>query len=125
RYQLAGRTECEQGRGALDACRTRVIQLGRNRHERLIFMSPILSSPTPVARRHFLHDCGVGLGKMSLAALLTEAFGTSASAAIDRANPLAPKAPHFPGKAKRVIHLFMAGAASQLDLVYYKPELAN
>jgi hypothetical protein len=82
-------------------------------------------SPTPVARRHFLYDCGVGLGKMSLAALLTEAFSANAGAAIERANPLAPKAPHFPAKAKRVIHLFMAGAPSQLDLFDHKPELAK
>ena len=36
---------------------------------------------------------------------------------------MAPKQPHFPGKAKAVIHLFMAGAPSQLDLFDYKPEL--
>ena len=36
---------------------------------------------------------------------------------------MAPKPPHFPGKAKAVIHLFMAGAPSQLDLFDYKPEL--
>jgi hypothetical protein len=88
-------------------------------------MNPLFSSPTPIARRHFLHDCGVGLGKMSLAALLTEAFSPNVRAALDRANPLAPKAPHFPGKAKRVIHLFMAGAPSQLDLFDHKPELAK
>src|SRR5690606_1389886 len=74
---------------------------------------------------HFLHDCGVGLGKMSLAALLTEAFRANTGAALERANPLAPKAPHFPEKAKRVIHLFMAGAPSQLDLFDHKPELAK
>ena len=34
-------------------------------------------------------------------------------------------APHFPAKAKRVIHLFMAGAPSQLDLFDHKPELAK
>jgi hypothetical protein len=39
--------------------------------------------------------------------------------------PLAPKAPHFPAKAKRVIHLFMAGAPSHLDLFDYKPELTK
>ena len=38
---------------------------------------------------------------------------------------LAPQKPHFAGKAKRVIHLFMAGAPSQLDLFDYKPELAK
>jgi uncharacterized protein (DUF1501 family) len=41
------------------------------------------------------------------------------------ANPLAPKQPHFPGKAKRVIYLFQAGAPSQLDLFDYKPELVK
>jgi hypothetical protein len=38
---------------------------------------------------------------------------------------LAPKEGHFKGKAKRVIHLFMAGAPSQLDLFDNKPELAK
>ena len=36
-----------------------------------------------------------------------------------------PRPPHFAPKAKRVIHLFMAGAPSQLDLFDYKPELAR
>src|SRR5207248_1359305 len=40
-------------------------------------------------------------------------------------NPLAPKPPHFPAKAKAVIHLFMAGAPSQLDLFDNKPELTK
>ena len=43
----------------------------------------------------------------------------------DRSNPLAPRAPHFAPKAKRVIHLFMAGAPSQLDLFDHKPELTR
>ncbi|MDQ3622348.1 MAG: DUF1501 domain-containing protein [Verrucomicrobiota bacterium] len=37
--------------------------------------------------------------------------------------PLAPKQPHHPPKAKRVIFLFQAGAPSHLDLFDYKPEL--
>jgi hypothetical protein len=83
-------------------------------------MSPFIPQSTPVARRHFLHDCGVGLGKIALAGLLTDAF--SARGAID---PLALKQPHFAPKAKRVIHLFMAGAPSHLDLFDYKPALAK
>jgi hypothetical protein len=39
------------------------------------------------------------------------------------ANPLAPKMPHFAGKAKSVIYLHMAGAPSQLELFDYKPDL--
>ena len=78
------------------------------------------------ARRQFLSDCGVGLGKIALAGLLTDALsGSAIQAATAAANPLAPKPPHFPAKAKRVIHLFMAGAPSQLDLFDYKPELAK
>src|SRR3954468_17988377 len=81
---------------------------------------------TPLSRRWFLRECGIGLGKISLAALLTEAFSLQSRAAAEALPaPLAPKAPHFPGKAKAVIHLFMAGAPSQLDLFDSKPELAK
>ncbi len=75
-----------------------------------------------VTRRHFFRECGVGIGKIALASLLSGAASPFAQAA---ANPLAPRQPHFPAKAKRVIHLFMAGAPSQLDLFDYKPELAK
>lgn len=87
-------------------------------------MQPIQKYCQQVTRRHFLHDCGVGLGKIALAGLLTDALSGQVRAAV-AANPLAPKQPHFPAKAKRVIHLFMAGAPSQLDLFDYKPELAK
>jgi hypothetical protein len=74
-----------------------------------------------ITRRHFFQGCGVGLGKIALAGLLSEsAFGAQAGA-----GPLAVRQPHFAPKAKRVIHLFMAGAPSQLDLFDYKPELAK
>ena len=74
-----------------------------------------------VTRRHFFRDCGVGLGKIALAGLLTDAL--TARAARPAANPFAPKRPHFPAKVKRVIHLFMAGARSHLDLFDPKPAL--
>ena len=41
----------------------------------------------------------------------------------DDENPLAPKQPHFPPKAKRVILLWMQGGPSQMDLFDYKPRL--
>ncbi len=78
-----------------------------------------------IARRHFFRECGVGLGKISLAGLLTGALANAAHAAPTAADPLAPKSPHFAARAKRVIHLFMAGAPSQLDLFDYKPELTR
>jgi len=89
-------------------------------------MNLILERNLMVTRRHFFRECGVGLGKIALASLLTDAFARRASAATDPAgNPLVPLAPHFAPKAKRVIHLFMAGAPSQLDLFDYKPKLAE
>jgi hypothetical protein len=79
-----------------------------------------------ITRRYFFRECGVGLGKMALASLLTGAFAPRAAAqARPGTNPLPPRRPHFPGKAKRVIHLFMTGAPSQLELFDYKPELAR
>jgi uncharacterized protein (DUF1501 family) len=84
--------------------------------------------PLTITRRHFFGQCGVGVGKMALAALLAEAVAPPRRGFADSApatRPLAPKAPHFPAKAKRVIHLFMAGAPSHLDLFDYKPALAK
>lgn len=83
-----------------------------------------LSNPQANSRRWFLKECGLGLGKVALASLLTDAFAPKLSAA-PAGDPLKPRAPHFPGKAKHVIHLFMAGAPSQLDLFDNKPELAK
>jgi Protein of unknown function (DUF1501) len=67
-----------------------------------------------VARRWFLQQCGIGMGALALPSLL--------EASVD---PLAPKQPQFPGKAKNVIFLFMAGAPSHLEMFDYKPQLAK
>ncbi len=77
-----------------------------------------------VTRRHFFRECGVGVGKIALASIVADAFSPKAKAEQSR-DILAPRAPHFAPKAKRVIHLFMAGAPSQLDLFDYKPELTK
>src|SRR5262245_45872252 len=73
-------------------------------------------------RRHFFRDCGVGLGAIALGSLLNRDTAR-ADDAPPRTDPLAPKKPHFPAKAKAVIYLFMAGAPSQLELFEPKPEL--
>jgi hypothetical protein len=89
-------------------------------------MNPLQQHCLGITRRHFFRGCGVGVGKMALASLLTDAFVRVARAGPTAAgvqDPLAPRMPHFPARAKRVIHLFMAGAPSQLDLFDYKPEL--
>jgi hypothetical protein len=85
-----------------------------------------LHSDSVVARRHFFRECGIGVGKIALAGLLTDALtGRTLGSPGDGPNPLAPRMPHFAPKAKRVIHLFMAGAPSQLDLFDPKPELTR
>lgn len=81
-----------------------------------------------LARRDFLHHCGLGLGSIGLTALMA-ADGVAADSAkvgstrSGSADPLQPKQPHFPAQAKAVIQLFMAGGPSQLDLFDDKPKL--
>src|SRR2546428_10576239 len=77
-----------------------------------------------ITRRWFFRQCGVGLGSMALASLLSE-DNVLAAAPTGPRDPLAPKKPHYAAKAKRVIYLFMGGAPSQLDLFDNKPMLAK
>lgn len=73
----------------------------------------------PRNRRAFLRGLGSGFGSMALAAMASE----QAVLAGTNENPLAPKTPHFPAKAKRVILLWMQGGPSQMDLFDFKPRL--
>ena len=77
--------------------------------------------PGPSTRREFLTRCGMGMGSLALGSLLSE----QAQAAGSPLNPLTPKQPHFPARAKRVIHLFMNGGPSQVDTFDPKPELTK
>src|SRR5215213_7045623 len=72
----------------------------------------------PVSRREFLRQSGGGLGGIALAAMLGEEARGAGSATSGPALV-------YPPKAKRVIQLFMAGAASHIDLWDYKPELVK
>ncbi len=82
------------------------------------------ATPIDVTRRHFFADCGIGVGKIALAGLLTGSL-KQASHASAPPSPLAPRPAHYAGKAKAVIQLFMAGAPSQLEMFDSKPELAK
>jgi hypothetical protein len=77
-----------------------------------------------ISRRHFYQQCGIGLGKMALASLLTGGATARAAGALSE-SPLAARPAHAAPKARRVIYLFMAGAPSQLDLFDYKPALVK
>src|SRR5271166_2997348 len=71
-----------------------------------------------LTRRHFLRDGALGLGGLALATL-------GQSAEPSRADPLAPRSPHFKAKAKNIILLHMSGAPPHLDLFDYKPDLVK
>ncbi len=77
------------------------------------------SPPATLSRRAMLREAACGFGFLGLAGLLaeqTKLYGASA-------NPLAPRAPHFEPKAKRVILLFMHGGPSSVDILDPKPRL--
>lgn len=78
-----------------------------------------------ISRREMLRRSGMGFGALGLAMLAGEgALPLSAPLQADEyRNPLLPKSPHFPGSAKRVIHLFMNGGPSHVDTFDPKPVL--
>ncbi len=77
------------------------------------------AEPPRFYRREFLARTGWGLGGIALASLLAEqGYG-----AAETDDPIAPRRPHFPARAKAVIFLGQIGAPSQLDLFDHKPEL--
>ena len=77
-----------------------------------------------ISRRHFLSESAAGLGAVAFG-LLAGCSDVKSKPEIVTApiDPMLPKSPHFPGRAKRVIYLHMAGAPSQLEMFDYKPEL--
>ncbi|MCC6884625.1 MAG: DUF1501 domain-containing protein [Verrucomicrobiales bacterium] len=72
-------------------------------------------------RRSFLNTAASGLGGLALGSLLSQEGLLAAPAA--GTDPLLPRQPHFPAKAKNCIFIFMAGAPSHLDLFDPKPKL--
>ena len=69
-------------------------------------------------RRDLLQLSSAGFGSLALSGILGLEQARAAAA-----DPLAVRAPHFPGRAKRVIFLFMHGGPSQVDTFDYKPLL--
>ncbi len=76
-------------------------------------------------RRRFLFQLGSGIGSVALSSLLArEQAVASESLGINPViNPLVPKLPHFPGRAKSCIFLMMEGGPSQMDTFDPKPKL--
>jgi hypothetical protein len=85
-------------------------------------------NPKPVTRREMLSRCGMGFGALALADLMKQAGliePTAAHAATNYVSPLSPKQPHFPAKARHVIHIFLNGGCSHVDTFDPKPKLAE
>lgn len=74
------------------------------------------------SRRQALKSVSAGFGMVALAGLLGE---ESRAGEKNADKPLAPKKPHFPAKAKRLIFVHMNGAMSQLDTFEYKAKLQS
>lgn len=70
---------------------------------------------TAASRRHFLNTVGHGFGAVALSAMLQENSFAGDRGALPQL--------HHPARAKRVVQLFMAGAASHIDLFDHKPAL--
>src|SRR5438552_17552023 len=82
-------------------------------------MNPLQDHMLAITRRHFVRQGAHAVGWAALASLLDA----------DRAHAggpnRAPKAPHFPAKAKQVIYLHMVGGPAQMDLYDYKPKMGD
>src|SRR5947207_15899862 len=81
-----------------------------------------------LTRRELLRRSGTGLAMLGLAGVMSDGglLAAPAGEANDGyKNPLAERLPHFPGKAKRVIHLFMNGGPSHVDTFDPKPARAK
>ena len=73
------------------------------------------------SRRDFINTLGAGFTTLALTGMLSaDGYFPRNSASND---PLAPKKPHFPAKAKSCIFLFMYGGPSQMETFDYKPKL--
>jgi hypothetical protein len=80
-----------------------------------------------LTRRDLLRRSGMGFASLGLASLMAAEglLAPEAKATTTSVNPLVPREPHFPAKAKRVIHLFMNGGPSHVDTFDPKRALAK
>jgi hypothetical protein len=89
-----------------------------------------------LTRRSFFSRIGGGFGALGLTSVLVDggivrlaaparADSTGGTEQSVPSNPLAARPPHFPGRAKRVIFLFMNGGPSHVDTFDPKPALTR
>jgi hypothetical protein len=97
-------------------------------------MTPLSSNPSGKSgpfcrrtRREFLWQAGAGFTGTALAGLMAlegaKLQASSGASTGKDTNPLKPRRPHYPAKAKSVIFLFMYGGPSHIDTFDHKPKL--
>ena len=74
-----------------------------------------------LSRRQILQRASAGFAYLAFAGMSS----VNGSEKSTNKSPLAPKAPHFPARAKRVIFLCMQGGPSHVDSFDFKPQLAK
>jgi len=89
----------------------------------LVNMDPILEGKLLATRRHLLGSMAGGIGAIAMHDLLGAAASTPTPAPL--VDPLAPKQPPLPAKAKRMIVIHLTGSPPHLDLYDHKPELVK
>ena len=74
-------------------------------------------------RTRRLFTQSLAAGSLLMPGLLSQLMAEDSSLKDSKADPLSPKQPHFPAKAKRVIFIFSNGGVSHMDTFDHKPEL--
>ena len=77
------------------------------------------------ARRTFLKESFAGIGGIALASILGKTTAARGTTAPPHPWPALPGLPHKPPRAKRLVHLCMAGGPSHLESFDPKPELSR
>ena len=79
-----------------------------------------MNASNTLSRRQLLQTTACGFGSLALAGMCAETQAAEA-----KRNPLSPKLPHHPPRAKRVIFIFMQGGPSQVDTFDPKERLTR
>lgn len=86
---------------------------------------PLPFTGRPISRRQMLRRTGMGLGTLALAPLLGSQASIARASGVSPKTAVAAKLPHFAGRAKHVIHVFLNGGMSQVDTFDPKPVLTK
>lgn len=87
-------------------------------------LSRLCNTITPLFnRREILKYTSCGFGWLAFSGMTHTARAIQASQLRGPDNPLDPRPPHFPARAKHVIFLCMRGGPSHVDTFDYKPKL--